>query len=90
MLLKLEEVAEERQVVVRCGAANRVSVLPATTPAFRGLEGLIEICLPEEHKADDDEASQWMGLPDVAVGKPGFLVGTPHLDCSLPPLFDVG
>ena len=34
MLLKIEEVAEERQTVVRCGAANRVSVLPATTPAL--------------------------------------------------------
>ena len=41
MLLKLEEVAEERQTVVRCGATNRVSVLPATTPALEevGLEG---------------------------------------------------
>ena len=27
---------------------------------------------------------------DVAAGKPGFPVGTPHLDRSLPPLFDVG
>ena len=41
MLLKLEEVAEERQTVVRCGAANRVLVLAATTPALEevGLEG---------------------------------------------------
>ena len=36
MLLKLEEVAEERQTVVRCGAANRMSVLPVTNPAVEG------------------------------------------------------
>ena len=65
--MKLEEVAEERQTVVRCGAANRMSVLPATTPAFTRLE--VEICSPEEQKADNfeasqwnDEASQWKGL----------------------------
>ena len=41
MLLKIEEVAEERQMVVRCGTANRVSVLPVTAPALEevGSEG---------------------------------------------------
>ena len=37
--------------MVRCGAANRMSVLPATTPARR-----LERDLPEEHRADDERA----------------------------------
>ena len=37
MFLKLEEVAEERQTVVRCGGVNRVSVLPVATSALQGL-----------------------------------------------------
>ena len=31
-----EEVAEERQTVVRCGGVNRVSVLPVATSALEG------------------------------------------------------
>ena len=36
MFLKLEEVAEERQPVVRCDGVNRVSVLPVATSALEG------------------------------------------------------
>ena len=36
MFLKLEEVAEERQTVVRCGGVNRVSVLPVATSVLEG------------------------------------------------------
>ena len=88
--MQLEEVAEERQTVVRCGAAKRMSVLPAMTPAFRRLEALIEICLPEIKKQMMTRHHSGRAFADVAAGKPSFPVGTPHLDHSLPPLFDVG
>ena len=37
VFLKLEEVAEERQTVVRCGGVNRGSVLPVATSALEGV-----------------------------------------------------
>ena len=33
MFLKLEEVAEERKTAVRYGGGNRMSMVPASTPA---------------------------------------------------------
>ena len=45
MFLKLEEVAEERQMVVRCGGVNRGSVLPVATSALAGVVVLGGICL---------------------------------------------
>ena len=77
-------------MVVRCGAANRMSVLPATTPAFRRLGGLKGFCLPENTKQMMTRHHSGRAYADVAAGKPSFPVGTPHLDRSLPPLFDVG
>ena len=41
--MKLEEVAEERETVVRCGGVDRISVLPVATSALEGavvLEGI--------------------------------------------------
>ena len=65
-------------------------MLPETTPAFRRLEGLIEICLPENTKQIMSRHHNGRAYADVAADKPDFPVGTPHLDHSLPPLFDVG
>ena len=45
MFLKLEENAEERQMVVRCGGVNRSSVLPVATSALEGVVVLGGICL---------------------------------------------
>ena len=43
--MKLEEVAEDRQMVVRCGGVNRSSVLPVATSALEGVVLLGGICL---------------------------------------------
>ena len=51
MFLKLEEVAEERQMVVRCGGVNRVSVLPVATSALEGSGSWRD--LPEMQGAGD-------------------------------------
>ena len=56
MFLKLEDVAEERWTVVRCGGANTMSVLPATTPAVEG-EGLEGICLRNREQMMSGQAS---------------------------------
>ena len=51
MFLKLEEDAEERQTVVRCGGVNRVSVLPVATSAIEGSWFWMD--LPEMQGAGD-------------------------------------
>ena len=56
MFLKLEANAEKRQMVVRCGGANRMSVLPVSTPAVEG-EGLEEIFLRNREQMMSGQAS---------------------------------
>ena len=57
MFLKLEEVAEERQTVIRCGGVNRVSVLPVATSALEGVEALRGICLRSRDEVKSGHAS---------------------------------
>ena len=57
MFLKLEEVAEERQAVLRCGGVSRGSVLPVATSALKGVVVLGGICLRGREQVMSGHAS---------------------------------
>ena len=60
-------------------------MLPATTLAVEG-EGLEGIFLRNTDEMTSSRYHNGRAYADVAAGKPGVPVGTPHPDRSLPPL----
>ena len=90
MFLKLEEVAEERQTVVRCGGVNQGSGLPVATSALEGVVVHSGIRLRCREQVTSGHIVMKRAHADAAAGKPGAPVGTPQPDRVLPLLFDVG
>ena len=84
MFLKLEEDAEERQTVVRCGGANQGPVFPVATSVFE--EAVTWRDPPEVQRAGEVWACIVMkrAHADAAAGKESILVHPiPTVHCLL-------